>query len=224
MSKSVKRALVTGAGRGLGRHLTQGLLDRGWQVLACQRDQHDEGPPQHPALTVLQLEQGNADSIRALARAVAEHSLDLLLINAAVRGDTGGLPGFSASDFLDVMAINVAGPMLLVQSLIAQMPNSGKIAFISSRAGSIAEGADPDGDYSYCASKAALNRLMVKLADDYPQTFLALHPGWLRTDMGGLDAELDPAVSADALLDLIERARSADSGTFRAWNGESVRW
>ncbi len=224
MSKSAKRALVTGAGRGLGWHLTQGLLGRGWQVLACWRDPPEQGQAQHPALTVLPLDQGNPASICALARAVAAQPLDLLLINAAIRGNTGGLPDFSASDFLEVMTINVAGPMLLVQNLIAQMPNSGKIAFISSRAGSIAEGADPDGDYSYCASKAALNRLIVKLADDYPQIFLALHPGWLKTDMGGLDAELDPAVSADALLELIEKATYAESGTFRAWNGESVRW
>lgn len=224
MSKNARRALVTGAGRGLGRHLTQGLLDRGWQVLACQRDRQEQGPRRHPALTVLPLDQGDPVSICELARAVAEQPLDLLLINAAVRGDTYGLPGFSAHDFLDVMAINVAGPMLLVQSLIAKMPTSGKIAFISSRAGSLAEGADPDGDYSYCASKAALNRLMVKLADDYPQVFLALHPGWLKTDMGGPGAELDPVVSADALLALIEKATCSDSGTFRAWNGETVGW
>lgn len=223
MSKSVKRALVTGAGRGLGWHLTQGLLARGWQVLACQRGPLEHGLA-HPALTVLPLDQGSPDSICELARAAAEQPLDLLLINAAVRGDTGGLPNFSARDFQEVMATNVAGPMLLVQSLIAQMPSSGKIAFISSRAGSMSEGADPDGDYSYCASKAALNRLIVKLADDYPQIFLALHPGWLKTDMGGLGAELDPAVSADALLELIELATSADSGTFRAWNGDRVRW
>lgn len=224
MSKSVKRALVTGAGRGLGWHLTLGLLSRGWQVLACQRDPPKHGLAQHPALTILPLDQGSPESISELARAVAEQPLDLLLINAAVRGDTGGLSSFSARDFLEVMTINVAGPMLLVQSLIAQMPSSGKIAFISSRAGSMSEGADPDGDYSYCASKAALNRLIVKLADDCPQIFLALHPGWLKTDMGGLGAELDPAVSADALLDLIEMATSADSGTFRAWNGDRVRW
>lgn len=224
MSKSVKRALVTGAGRGLGWHLAQGLLGRGWQVLACQRGPLEHGLAQHPALTILKLDQGRPDSICELARAVAEQPLDLLLINAAVRGDTGGLPDFTASDFLEVMATNVAGPMLLVQRLIAQMSASGKIAFISSRAGSISEGTDPDGDYSYCASKAALNRLIVKLADDYPQIFLALHPGWLKTDMGGADAELDPAVSADALLELIELATFADSGTFRAWNGDRVRW
>ena len=224
MSKSVKRALVTGAGRGLGWHLAQGLLGRGWQVLACQRDPFEQGLAPHPALTVLQLDQGSPDSIRALARAIAEQPLDLVLINAAVRGDTGGLTDFTASDFQKVMAINVAGPMLLVQCLIAQMSSRGKIAFISSRAGSMSEGADPDGDYSYCASKAALNRLIVKLADDYPQIFLALHPGWLKTDMGGADAELEPAISADALLELIEMATFADSGTFRAWNGDRVGW
>lgn len=224
MSKSVKRALVTGAGRGLGWHLAQGLLGRGWQVLACQRGPSEPGLSQHPALTVLQLDQGSPESICDLARAVAGKPLDLLLINAAIRGDTGGLPDFTTRDFLKVMATNVAGPLLLVQSLIAQMPTSGKIAFLSSRAGSMSEGSDPDGDYSYCASKAALNRLIVKMADDFPQTFLALHPGWLKTDMGGAGAELDPAVSADALLGLIEKATAADSGTFRAWNGDRIGW
>ncbi len=224
MSKSDRTAVVTGAGRGLGRHLTLELLRRGWRVFATVREGSAHDLPQEKMLTVQLLDQADPESIAEFSIRIKELRLDLLLINAAIRGDTRGLAGFDAQDFLQVMATNVAGPLLLVQHLINQIPASGKIAFISSRAGSMAQGADPDGDYAYCASKAALNRMMVKLADDYGQTFLALHPGWLRTDMGGAEAPVDPAASASALLALIDRATHEDSGCFRAWDGTNVAW
>ena len=224
MSSNDKVALVTGAGRGLGRALTTGLLARGWQVIACMRNPVAAALPAHPGLRAKVLDQGDPASVAALAASLAGQRLDLILHNAAIRGDTNGLPGFTAADFLQGMQVNVGGPLMLTQALIGQMPVDGRIAFISSRAGSMAEGRDPDGDYAYCASKAALNRLVVKLADDYPQTLLALHPGWVRTDMGGQGAEVDATDSAAALLDLIERAGPKDTGSFRAYDGSKVGW
>ena len=70
----------------------------------------------------------------------------------------------------------------------------------------------------------ALNRAVVKLSHDYPQVFLTLHPGWMRTDMGGPGADIDAATGASGLIALIEAAGPADSGSFRAWDGTRVGW
>ena len=225
MSSSARTALVTGAGRGLGRALCDVLLAEGWQVIACVRapgGTHSKADD--PRLQFEILDQGDPASIAALAGRLSGLRLDLIVHNAAIRGDTGGLAGATMDDFLSVMQTNVAGPLLLTQALLGQVVPAGCVAFISSRAGSMAEGHDPDGDYAYCASKAALNRLVVKLADDHPQIFLALHPGWVRTDMGGPGAKITPAASAAALLALIGAAGPEDSGTFRAHDGAPIRW
>lgn len=220
MSKPARTALVTGAGRGLGREFVGQLLARGYHVLACQRDSAGAVP----GAEVLRLDQGDDASIAALAAQLAGRRIDVLIHNAAIRGDVGGLPSLSRQDLLNVMSINVAGPLLLTQALIGQMPATGKVVFISSRAGSMTEGRDPDGDYAYCCSKAALNRAMVKLADDFPQIFMALHPGWVATDMGGPAAAISPAASVARLLPMIEAAGRSDSGSFRAFDGAAVDW
>lgn len=224
MSRNAKTALVTGAGRGLGRALCLELLAQGWHVIACVRDPGTARLPPAPGLSVERFDQADSTSLAALAARLSGKRLDLLLHNAAIRGDTGGLRGLTADDFLSVMRVNVLGPLLLTQALIGRMGNDGRIAFVSSRAGSMAEGHDPDGDYAYCASKAALNRMVVKLAADHPQIFLALHPGWVKTDMGGTMAQMTAEDSARALIARIGQSGHADSGTFRSYDGHSIGW
>jgi NAD(P)-dependent dehydrogenase (short-subunit alcohol dehydrogenase family) len=129
------------------------------------------------------------------------------------------------------MRVNALAPLLLARALRENLLAGARrvLANISSRAGSLAEGTldDDDGDYAYRCSKAALNMATVKLAQDFRRdgiTVLSLHPGWVRTDMGGKEAAVDVTESAAGLKALIDRATLADTGSFRSYDGRTIAW
>lgn len=167
----------------------------------------------------------------ALAESLGERPIDVLINNAAIRGDTGGLSTVEPEDFLEVMRVNALAPILIVRALLRNLLAGGDriVANISSRAGSLAEGTldDDEGDYAYRCSKAALNMATVKLAQDlrpHGVTVLSLHPGWVRTDMGGPQASVPVAESAAGLKAIVGRTGLAESGSFRAFDGRTVSW
>lgn len=214
--------LITGAGRGLGRTLADLYAVAGWRVIRCMRQ---------PVEGALPLDVADAVSIVALGEALAGQPIDVVINNAAIRGDTGGLSSLEAGDFLEVMRINALAPLLVARALRANLAAGTRkvLINISSRAGSLAEGTldDDDGDYAYRCSKAALNMATVKLAQDFVRDGIAvisLHPGWVRTDMGGDEAAIDVGVSAAGLKALIDGTTMAESGSFRAYNGRPVAW
>lgn len=218
--------LITGTSRGLGAELAQLYTEDGWRVIACRR-----GAAPADAEDCLLLDVADPASIDALGRALEGVAIDVLINNAAVRGDTGGLSTLETDGFLDVMRINALAPLLVTRALLANL-RAGEhriVANISSRAGSLAEGTldDDDGDYAYRCSKAALNMATVKLAQDLKGagiSVLALHPGWVQTDMGGSEAVVSVAASAAGLKTIIDKAELADSGSFRAYDGQRISW
>ncbi len=214
--------LVTGASRGLGRALADLYAAAGCRVIACMRQGTTDA---------LQLDVANVASIAALSTALKGESIDIVINNAAIRGDTGGLDTLEAGDFLEVMRINALAPLLVARALRPNLRAARRpvLVNISSRAGSLAEGTidDEDGDYAYRCSKAALNMATVKLAQDFRNdgiAVIALHPGWVRTDMGGAEAAIDVAESAAGLKVLIDGTTMADTGSFRAYDGGTVLW
>lgn len=214
--------LVTGAGRGLGRTLAELYAAAGWRVLRCMRQPTDGALP---------LDVADAGSIAALGETLAGQPIDIVINNAAIRGDTGGLSSLEAGDFLEVMRINALAPLLIARALRPNLAAGTRkvLVNISSRAGSLAEGTldDDDGDYAYRCSKAALNMATVKLAQDFASDGIAvisLHPGWVRTDMGGDEAAIDVGTSAGGLKVLIDGTTMAESGGFRAYDGRTVAW
>ena len=148
--------------------------------------------------------------------------VDHVVHNAAIRGDTRGLATLTADHLAEVMRINVAGPLLLTRALQPLLTPGATLTFISSRAGSFTEGQDPDGDYAYCLSKAALNRAVAKLADDLPQRVLAIHPGWIATDMGGAFAPDDPDLAAQRIVSLLTRTDGPATGSFTDPAGRTI--
>ncbi|WP_457581089.1 SDR family oxidoreductase [Ensifer canadensis] len=219
--------LITGASRGLGRELAQLYAADGWRVIACVRGQASfDGNIEMQSLDV-----SDTASIAALGRTIEGVAVDVLINNAGIRGDTGGLATLDGDDFVEVMRINALAPLLLARTLRANLLSGAHriIANISSRAGSLAEGTldDDDGDYAYRCSKAALNMATVKLAQDFHMdgiTVLSLHPGWVKTDMGGDEANVAVATSAAGLKTIIDGADMADSGSFRSYDGRRISW
>lgn len=220
--------LITGATRGLGRAMAQQYAAAGWRVIACGRG---GTPTAEDGIMPETLDVADPASIVDLARRLNGVDIDVLINNAGIRGDTGGLQTLAPDDFLEVMRVNTLSPLLVTRALLPNLL-SGKqriVANISSRAGSIAEGTldDDDGDYAYRCSKAALNMATVKLAQDLRAdgiAVLSLHPGWVKTDMGGDEAVVPVAESAAGLRRIIDSATLADSGSFRAFDGRTVSW
>lgn len=220
--------LITGAMRGLGRVMAQQYAAAGRRVIACGRAMT---PAAEDGIVPETLDVADPASILDLARRLDGMPIDVLINNAGIRGDTGGLQSLEPDDFLEVMRINTLGPLLVTRALLPNLL-SGKrkiVANISSRAGSIAEGTldDDDGDYAYRCSKASLNMATVKLAQDLRAdgiTVVSLHPGWVKTDMGGDDAVVPVADSATGLRRIIDGATLADSAGFRAFDGQAVSW
>jgi NAD(P)-dependent dehydrogenase (short-subunit alcohol dehydrogenase family) len=220
--------LITGATRGLGRAMAQQYATAGWRVIACGRG---GTPTAEDGVMSATLDVADPASIVDLARRLNGVDIDVLINNAGIRGDTGGLQTLATDDFLEVMRINTLGPLLVTRALLPNLLSGRQkiVANISSRAGSIAEGTldDDDGDYAYRCSKAALNMATVKLAQDLRAdgiAVLSLHPGWVKTDMGGDEAVVPVAESAAGLRRIIDRATLADSGSFRAFDGRTVSW
>lgn len=212
--------LVTGASRGLGRALADLYAAAGFRVIACTRQ--GAGEP---------LDIADAASIAALGERLQGQPINVVINNAAIRGDTGGLETLETDDFLDVMRINALAPLLVARALRPNLLAGTRkvLVNISSRAGSLAEGTldDDDGDYAYRCSKAAMNMATIKLAQDFRRdgiSVISLHPGWVRTDMGGEEAAIDVAESAAGLKILIDATTLADTGSFRAYDGRTIEW
>ncbi|MBB4184640.1 NAD(P)-dependent dehydrogenase (short-subunit alcohol dehydrogenase family) [Sinorhizobium terangae] len=223
-----RTVLITGASRGLGRELARQYAAAGWPVIACARA---ATAPDGEGIEHRQLDVADMGSIAALAAGLGGRPIDLLINNAGIRGDTGGLATIDPDDFLEIMRINALAPLLIVQALLPNLLAGERpiVANISSRAGSLAEGTldDDDGDYAYRCSKAALNMATVKLAQDLRKhgiAVLSLHPGWVKTDMGGEGARIRVAESATGLKAIIDGVGLADSGSFRAFDGKQVSW
>lgn len=219
--------LITGANRGLGLELARQFARDGWHVISAARS--GTAPP--AGIEALVLDMGDPRSIAAAGEKLSERPVDILINNAAIRGATGGLVTVEPRDFREVMDVNVLGPLLLVHALLPSLRLSARrvVANISSRAGSNSEGhiSNDDGDYAYRCSKAALNMATTKLAHDLkPEgiSVFALHPGWVRSDMGGEDADLSLEESASGIKTIIEAATLSDTATFRTHDGREIGW
>jgi NAD(P)-dependent dehydrogenase (short-subunit alcohol dehydrogenase family) len=232
----MKTTLITGANRGLGLELARQYAAEGWSVIAACRDLNDaKALDRLPGeIEVVALDLADPAAIASLPHRLPHRPVDLLVNNAGIGGGRHGFGALDAVDFAAVMRINCLAPLLLMQALVEQVAASTDkcMVAIGSRMGSIAEGiamGDPDdgGDYAYRCAKAALNMAVATAAFDLkPRGIITavLHPGWVRTDMGGPAADLPAATSATGLRRVIAGLTPTSSGGFYTWDGDTVAW
>lgn len=227
--------LISGASRGIGLELVRQYGAAGWEVLACARSPASATELQGLAaesngrITVQGLDVTDFGAIEVLARQLDGRALDVL-INCA--GSMGARGAFGASDFEEwerVFRLNAFAPMKMAEAFVTHVARSThkKIVSISTIMASMGKNS-MGGFYAYRASKAALNAIVVSLALDLGRRHgiitAALHPGWVRTDMGGARAEIDARTSVAGLRKVIEGLGKADSGRFFSYDGSELPW
>jgi NAD(P)-dependent dehydrogenase (short-subunit alcohol dehydrogenase family) len=222
----MKRILITGCSRGIGRALVEEFLANGWQVCATAR-QLDKLTGLRGA-SALALDVCDDDSVAAAREALGWDSLDALINNAAVFPGEGN-ETFEATDlewFREAFDSNVVGPARVTRAFLPLLRNTpgARVINISSGAGSISEKED-SLYYPYSVSKAALNMLTRALAAEFRDLIVtALSPGWVQTEMGGTNAPLTPRDSARSLFRTITGLQTDQSGKFLGRDGEPYAW
>jgi NAD(P)-dependent dehydrogenase (short-subunit alcohol dehydrogenase family) len=231
-----RRVLITGASRGFGAALAGAFARRGALVFAGSRGPSpklSELVQRHAAQVVeLGLDVTSAESVRDAVTKVSQSGpgLDVLVNNAAIRSASVVNP-LETVDFDDMrlsLEVNAIAPLRVIQGFLPLLRQGSKpvLVNVSSEAGSIGQ-CWRKAEFDYCMSKAALN-MATKLVANYVGAGLrvfALHPGWLRTDMGGANAELDPDATAELVAELIEReAGNAGGPEFMAYDGATLPW
>jgi len=229
--------VITGANRGLGFEFVRQYAADGWTIVAINRrssTELDELAGTHP-IEIVTADLTDDESMRAAVQRIGHPVVDLLINNAGTMGDGSfsesgfeyqAFGTFNRDEWLRVFNINVCTPMALTELLVDKLEaaENAVVVTLSSMLGSN-ELNTMGNSYAYRASKAAVNSITKSLGINLAArgiVCVALHPGWVRTDMGGPDADIDAVESVTGMRDTIANLTSADSGRFLAWHGDAM--
>ena len=225
--------LITGANRGIGLALVKAYANRRDRVIATVRATSDRSELDAFVKTapkwveVIEMDVADAAEIGRARRRLEAEPIDVLINNAGI----GGPERQTATDMdfeglVETLNINTIAPLRVATAFLPNVKAAkGKIITLSSQMGQV-QSASTDS-LAYRVSKAAVNKLMRGLAAELkPQGIpvLIVHPGWVKTDMGGEGAPLSSDESAAQLQKLIDRLDIASTGKFLAWNGKELAW
>jgi len=226
---TTKTALIIGASRGLGLGLAERLSEDGWKVVATVRDTAKAGALKAlPGVQVETLEMNSPVQLDALQKQLAGQTFDLLFVNAGVKGpDNQDAEAAQLADIGELFMTNSVAPIRVAQRFAGQLrENGGVIAFMSSILGSVAIPDAPDLAL-YKASKAALNSMInsfvVRLGDTR-LSVLAMHPGWVKTDMGGEGADIDVATSTRGMVEQVKAYTGKPGVHYINYKGDALIW
>ncbi len=225
--------LVTGANRGLGLEFVKQYAEAGATVYACCRDPGSKdlrkiSDATGGKVSLHGLDVANAQSVAALAKGFGREPLDILINNAGIYG-----PRNQTADDMDyegwaqTFAVNTIAPFRMAQAFHANLSagRERKLITITSGMGSTAR--QPGDYFAYRSSKAAVNNVMHGLAQAWRDDGIisvVIHPGWVKTDMGGKNADLEPHESVAGMRRVISKLGKADSGRFLDYRGQEIPW
>lgn len=228
--------VVTGANRGLGLELVRVYAGRGDQVIAGCRN--PAAATELAALTehVHTVDMGDQQSISAFVDAIGDQPIDIVINNAGIDARNLGATDSerdvltqTPEQLMRQIEVNAVGPWLLARGVLPQLRRSdhARIVNVTSQIGSMEVSQRIGRDVGYAVSKAALNMVTVKLAvrlRDEGIIAVLIHPGFLRTDMGGSTATMGPDESASQIAATVDGLTIEDTGTFRRWDGTVHPW
>ncbi|NNG05525.1 MAG: SDR family oxidoreductase [Inquilinus sp.] len=222
--------LITGAGRGLGLEFARQFAAADWTVLAGVRDDSKAEALMRldGDVTPVHLDVADPASVAILAERLSGVAIDLLINNAGIFGPREvPLGAIDYPAWQGVLDVNLLGPMRVTEAFLEHLRNGEgrRVVTVSSRMGSIGE--TSGGLYLYRSSKAAVNAAMRSLAMDLAGegfVIAVVHPGWVRTDMGGPGAAIDAKESVTGLKRVIDELTPADNGGFFSHDGETIPW
>ncbi len=218
--------LVIGASRGIGLEFVRQYREGGAAVTATARDEAGLDRLRALGAATIRLDVADAASVSGMAWPIENGAFDLAIVNAGVTAARGAGPAAPAErDFDHVMHTNVLGPMRLLPQIVDALAPAAKVAVLSSRMGSIGSRTSAASSL-YRASKAALNSVLkdASLTWGDRAVFVSLHPGWVRTDMGGSGADIDVAASVAGMRRVIAALGRADNGAFLDYAGQAIPW
>jgi len=232
----METTLITGANRGIGLEFSRQLAEDGWCVLACSRDLEKSDAlnklaAEYPErITLYALDVTDHRQIEKLSQILANKPIDLLINNAGVFPDINDR-SFGQTDYdswAHAFLVNTMAPLKMAEEFIAQITQSSRktIVTITSKMGSVADNGR-GGSYIYRSSKSAVNMVIKSIAIDLKSNDIIsvlLHPGWVRTDMGGPSGLISVEQSVSGMLSVIREVTSADSGKFIAYDGQIIPW
>ena len=225
----MKNILITGANRGIGLKFAE-ILSANNNIYATARDiTNADDLKKFDNIDLLELDLLDKDSIKSFCSELKDIPLDMIINNAGIFQDEQMEETILDPElWLDEIMINAIGPVVLSQKLKENIMsgNDKKIIFISSQMGSIDDNYS-GGYYFYRTSKSALNSAAKSLSIDWKAdgiSVLMLHPGWVRTDMGGSNAKLDIDTSVSKMLDVINSLDLGKTGTCLNYAGKKLEW
>ncbi|MFC3116139.1 SDR family oxidoreductase [Cellvibrio fontiphilus] len=220
----MKTAVITGANRGIGLALTQTYIAQGWQVIAiCRSSSAELDAAGAQVISGVDVTDGAA--LATLAQQLKGKSIDLLINNAGIFQHEQ-LGNIDYDSVQQQFLVNAEAPLRVTEALLGNLSRGAKIAFITSRMGSIADNTS-GGYYGYRMSKAALNAAAMSLARDLKPRGIAvaiLHPGYVQTAMVNFGGDISATESAQRLNQRIAELTLENSGTFWHSNGEVLPW
>ncbi|MEE4160804.1 SDR family oxidoreductase [Pseudomonas viridiflava] len=226
---TTKTALIIGASRGLGLGLVQRLTEQGWKVTATVRD--PQNADNLKAIEGVRIEAVDIDdtaSLEVLVQKLKGEVFDVLFVNAGIMGPKHqSAAQATAAELGQLFLTNAIAPIRLAERFVDHIrPETGVLAFMSSVLGSVA---CPEGETMtlYKASKAALNSMTNSFVVQLPEprlTVLSLHPGWVKTDMGGENAAIDVQTSTTGLVEQLNAYAGKGGHHFINYKGETIAW